>query len=231
VTSAWSVARERGTCAALHAASAALLDEAVPLRREVRILEATDVAVVLGRAQPASDVDAGRARAAGIGVVRRRSGGGAILVGPDTLRWVDVVVPVTDPLWHPDVGRAFWWLGERWAAALASAGVAGASVWQGAFVRSAWSARVCIAGLGPGEVTVGGRKVVGLAQRRSARGCLFQCAVLADWAPGDLLGVLDLPPAERRDGERALAEAGLGIGGPRADVCLAALEASFVDGA
>ena len=102
--------------------------------------------------------------------MRRRSGGGAVLVGPGQAVWIDVVVPAGDPLWADDVGRAGWWLGEVWAAALAAAGLPGGEVWRGAQVRSAWSDRVCFAGLGAGEVTVGGRKVVGISQRRTRAG-------------------------------------------------------------
>ena len=69
---------------------------------------------------------------AGIEVVRRRSGGGAVLLVPGEVLWVDVVVPRDDALWDDDVGRATHWLGELWVRALTRCGVAGATVHTGA---------------------------------------------------------------------------------------------------
>lgn len=137
-------------------------------RRSVTVCEATDTAVVLGSQRP--------------------TGGGAVLVSPGDPLWVDVVVPRGDALWCDDVGRAFWWLGEAWAS------VVDGTAHRGPLVRTRWSAEVCFAGLGPGEVTIGGRKAVGLAQRRTREGALFQCAVHRTWDPWTLLALLGLPP-------------------------------------
>lgn len=158
----------------------------------------TAPALVLGSTQPMSHVDSAAAAAAGIDVVRRRSGGAAVLVEPDALVWVEVVVPAEDPLWHKDVGRAGWWLGRAWADALGDLGATGADVHRGGIRRSPWSDRACFAGLGPSEVTVaGGSKAVGLSQRRTRDGALFQCAVPLRWDPGRLAELLALPPPER----------------------------------
>ncbi|MDP9389628.1 MAG: hypothetical protein M3Q48_17360, partial [Actinomycetota bacterium] len=83
---------------------------------------------------------------------------------------------------------------------LGLAGGAGGVVHRGGLVASAWSAMVCFAGLGPGEVTVGGRKVVGLAQRRTREGALFQCALPLAWDPVPLLAALGV-----EDGRAAVA--------------------------
>ena len=122
--------------------------------------------LVLGSAQR-DEVVAGT----GLDVVRRRSGGGAVLLVPGQAVWADVTIPAGDPLWETDVGRAFWWLGDVWAAALGSLGV-DAVVHRGPLVKSRWSQQVCFAGLGSGEVTVGGRKVVGISQRRTRAAAL-----------------------------------------------------------
>ena len=151
--------------------------------------------------------------AGGLEVARRRSGGGAVLVEPDRVVWADVVVPAGDALWEPDVGRATWWLGEAWAAALDRLGVPTAVVHRGGLVRSAWSPWVCFAGLGPGEVTVGGCKVVGVSQRRTRDGALFQCAVPLTWEPATLLGALALSSSERARATEDLAGAVLALGG------------------
>ena len=41
----------------------------------------------------------------GIELARRRSGGGAVLLGADDHVWVDLVVPADDPLAEDDVSR------------------------------------------------------------------------------------------------------------------------------
>lgn len=182
----WEIEHVKGEAADLHAAPVALG------RRAARVVEVTAPAVVLGSAQR---VRPGLADASAVPFVRRHSGGGAVWVEPGDPVWVDVVVPVGDPLWEADVGRAFWWLGECWAAALVELGIAGAEVHRGPITRSQWSSSVCFGGLGAGEVTVGGRKVVGMAQRRQRAGALFQCAVLRRWSPAALTGALGIPDA------------------------------------
>jgi len=152
-------------------------------------------ALVLGSTQSPDTVTA---PSAALEVVRRRSGGGAVLVEPGRLAWVEVVVPAGDPLWHHDVGRASWWLGDAWAQVVAELGSGGAvAVHRGAMVSSLWSARVCFAGLGPGEVTVEGRKVVGISQRRTRAGALFQCAVPLAFDAGAMAERVRLVPADR----------------------------------
>jgi lipoate-protein ligase A len=152
-------------------------------------------ALVLGSGQPDSVVDVAAAASAGVEVTRRRSGGGAVLLGPDTL-WLDVVVPAADPLWDADVRLSFHWLGEVWAAALHRLGVA-AEVHKGGMVTNEWSRLVCFAGLGPGEVVVDGRKAVGLSQRRTRGGSLFQCLVVPRFDARALVDLLDLDEPAR----------------------------------
>ena len=182
----WSVERRSTSAAEFHA-----LDVPDPATRAVWIAEPTGPALVLGSAQPETHVQPG----VEIEVVRRRSGGGAVLVVPGDVLWVDVIVPAGDPLWDDDVGHASHWLGDVWAAALAELGVE-ASVHRGAMVRSPWSDAVCFAGLGPGEVTVAGRKVVGLSQRRTRTAARFQCAALGRWDAAALADLLVEVPAD-----------------------------------
>jgi len=192
--------------------------------RTVEVLEATAPALVLGSTQPSSVVDAAACEAAGVAVVRRRSGGGVVLVGPDECVWVDVVVPAGDPLWVGDVSTSAWWLGEVWVEALADAGVTvtvtdggtGAAVHQGALCVNQWGRLVCFAGLGGGEVTLGaggvggGPKIVGIAQRRGRWGARFQCAVPLRWDAERLVSLLAWPSVEERAAAlAALADPGL----------------------
>jgi lipoate-protein ligase A len=159
----------------------------------VRVLSVDAPALVLGSTQAAPPRDPG------VDVVRRRSGGGAVLLRPGETVWVDVVVPSGDALWVADVGRSFWWLGDVWASALASLGVPGPSVHRGRLIRSAWSAAVCFAGVGAGEVVVGGAKAVGMASRRTRDGALFQCAVPLAWDAPAYVDALGLPPSAAAD--------------------------------
>ena len=180
-----------------HRGSARLFHERevpAPATRSVWVHEVDRPAVVLGSTQDAAVVEHAAAEMAGAEVVRRRSGGGAVLLVPGDVLWVDVVVPAADVLWDHDVGRAVWWLGDAWAAALG----AGAEVHRGSLVVTPWSRLVCFAGLGPGEVTRDGRKLVGISQRRTRHAARFQCALYARWDVARLAGVLALDADQRR---------------------------------
>ncbi len=107
----WRVEQNRGGAGSLFSNS----EPAAPAARSVRILTVDRPALVLGSTQIVDDGLGGRASAAGVEIVRRRSGGGAVLLRTDEVVWVDVVVPAGDPLWSDDVGRAFFWLGRVWA--------------------------------------------------------------------------------------------------------------------
>jgi lipoate-protein ligase A len=225
----WSTATRRGDPAALHAASAELVAGPAPAPA-VHVLEATSAAVVLGRAQPAADVDAGLAASAGVAVVHRCSGGGAVLVEPDGVVWVDVLVPSGDRRWDDDIGRAAWWLGAAWVDALATCGLGGAVVHHGGLERGRWGDRVCFAGLGPGEVTVDGRKVVGVSQRRTRYGALFQSCAVTTWDPEPLVALLALDGTARAAAVRDLAGAALGVGaGPARRLAAAMVDRLVLD--
>ena len=136
------------------------------------MLDAVGPAVVLGSSQSWTDVDEQAAERAGVEIARRQSGGGAVLIAPGSVVWVDFIVPAGDPLWDTDIGRAAWWVGDIWAAALERVGVAPAQVWREPLRSSEWSRRICFAGVGAGEVTVEGTKVVGVSQRRTRSAAL-----------------------------------------------------------
>lgn len=162
----------------------------------VRVLKVSAPTIVLGSSQSFDVIDVHACAEAGVEVVRRRSGGGAVWLDDDML-WVDVFVPAGHLLWDADIGRSMWWLGEAWADSLAAVGVAGAEVHRGALVRTQWSSLVCFAGLGPGEVSIAGRKVVGISQRRTRAGALFQCGVVRRWDPERFLSLLSFEDVDR----------------------------------
>lgn len=161
-------------------------------------------ALVLGSTQPDSAVDRRTCERAGVDVVRRRSGGGAVLLRPGEVTWIDLVVPRGDPLWQDDVGRSMWWVGELWARSLARLGCESVAVHRGGLVTTGWSRTVCFDGLGPGEVTVGGAKAVGISQRRTAASARFQCAVYHRYDAADLVALMS-PPRPQVDELRPVA--------------------------
>lgn len=186
--------RVRGAAAEVHARE--LADR---VSRTVTIVEVERPALVLGSAQPETDVDRDAAAVLELEIVRRRSGGGAVLLVPGDTLWVDVEIGRDDPLWDDDVSRSMLWLGHVWVDALSAIGVGGAVVHEAEMVRSPLATVVCFAGLAPGEVTIGGAKVVGISQRRTRAGARFQCAVPRRWDADSYASSL-APGLERADG-------------------------------
>lgn len=205
MASSWRVVRRRGSAQELH-------DHAVtdPIeRRTVVVHEVTAPALVLGSAQDPTAIDRGAADAAGIDVARRRSGGGAVLLGDGDHVWVDLLVPAGDPLADDDIERATWWVGEAWATALgASPGSHVGIRPRGVSDREAGRI-ACFAAVGPGEVVLDGRKVVGISQRRTRAGARFQCVAYRLWEPDRLIALLD---AGAGVGRSAGADVGAGVG-------------------
>jgi lipoate---protein ligase len=203
VTSSWEVSHSRASAAEHHG-------RVVPegAGRLLWVHEVTRPALVLGSTQDESVVDLGLARALGVEVVRRRSGGGAVLLIPGEVAWLDVVVPAGDPLWDEDVGRSFQWLGHVWQRALVDVGIGGTTVHAGALHCGVWGRLICFAAVGPGELTLAERKVVGISQRRTRTAARFQCAVYRRWDPELLAQLLRLDA----DAARALRAVAVGVG-------------------
>jgi lipoate-protein ligase A len=249
---AWALEERSGTVGHLHEASAASVGGPGPVVRTATRARPTGRGLVLGSTQAVTVADRAACARTATEVVRRRSGGGAVLVVPGWQLWVDLVVPAGDPLWADDVARAAWWVGEAWAAAVATAGVGAPpvgpevgppvgppvgpevgppvrlpvgpeagpetgpevrlQVWKGPLQHRPWSALACFAGVGPGEVLDGsGAKVVGISQRRSRYGALFQCSCLLHWGAGELVALLALSPEERLAASSDLAGAGRAV--------------------
>lgn len=183
--------------------------------RCVRLNSVSRPAIVLGSSQLAAGDWAEVAERSGADLARRRSGGGAVWLAPGEQCWVDLWLPSGDPLWCADVGQSSWWLGECWAQALtaldrrvAEAGDDGEQradrsdlptasllaiapqVHRGPMIDRELGQIACFAGLGPGEVSVNYRKIVGISQRRSRLGARFQCVVYTTWNPELFLTVL-----------------------------------------
>lgn len=205
----WAVDSRRGHAQAHHARP---LPE--PAQRSVWVHIVDSPALVLGSAQSAELVDDRLAEMLGIQVVKRRSGGGAVLVVPGEVAWLDVILPAGDPLWDDDVSRSGLWLGHLWQSALDDLGLVRTRVHTGPLSCGSLGRMVCFAAVGPGEVTLDDRKLVGVSQRRSRQGARFQCAVYRRWEPDLLARLLRLDS----DAAASLTTAATGTGAPPAEV-------------
>lgn len=165
-----AVTTRTATVAELHALDP--FADRVVASPEVWVCEPTDSAIVLGSRQTHDIVDADVCRDAGLEIVRRRSGGGAVLLRPDAVVWIDLVLP--HGVAPDDVRGSMVWIGERWGGVLESLTGGRVEVHRGGMVCTPWSDLVCFAGVGPGEVLVDGRKFLGLSQRRNRHGIRVQ---------------------------------------------------------
>ena len=147
-------------------------------------------AVVLGSTQDDSVLDRDACERFDLDVVKRRSGGGVVLVGEQHTLWVDVLIPRDHAVWDDDVARATWWLGETWREVLEHEGIDGLDVHRGPMQTSDLARVVCFAGRGPGEVFAGSAKAVGISQRRTRDWARFQCALSVRWDAALLRAVL-----------------------------------------
>ncbi|MEQ1872099.1 MAG: hypothetical protein ABL953_00100 [Ilumatobacteraceae bacterium] len=186
MTSAWMVRDSVGDAGEFHSV------DAQPLRSATFHMVATRT-LVLGSAQRNTDVDHRVATSLGTSVVRRRSGGGAVLLVPGEFVWLDLVIAANDPLWVDDVGQAMEWVGELWQRALSDVEMATDVNRVGGGSDQQWSRQVCFAGIGRGEVVQGDRKVVGVSQRRARNAARFQSMCHLRWRP-ELVAALVATP-------------------------------------
>lgn len=191
----FALLRSRDSAAAFHAR--AVPDPAAP---EVWWHEPIGPTLVLGSTQRDALVDRDACRAAGVDVVRRRSGGGAVLLVPGEVTWADVVVPRDGPGWATDVHAPMRWLGERLAAVVRELlPDRRVDVHGGRPRPSAYSSLVCFDGVGTGEVLLDGDKLVGISQRRTRHAARLQCCWYSAVDQAALVGLLDAavrPPVD-----------------------------------
>lgn len=150
-------------------------------------------ALVLGSSQADAVVDRDACRRAGVDVVRRRSGGGAVLLVPGQVVWIDVVLPRGTRAALDDVRAGMVWIGSLVRDALVAAAPALAdrmTVHDGPLVATPWSATVCFDGIGPGEVLLDGSKLVGLSQRLTREAARFQASWHTAYDPAALVALL-----------------------------------------
>ena len=194
-----------GDAAGALAGAEAMLDGLLASRQPaVRWYVVTPPALMLGASQRASDVDLKACRTAGIKLYKRAAGG-TLVLADSTLAGLDVALPIAHPLVLSDVTQSYRWLGSAWREALRALELNAELVTVEAARADQRAARdgmrgprvACFGGLSPYEVTVGGRKVVGLAQVRRRHGVLLQSAVLLRWTPEALSALVPGDAGER----------------------------------
>ena len=157
----------------------------------VRWWVASSPAVVVGlgmRHRLASVLDFERCRAAGLEVLERRAGGGALLLDEHMVCGA-MCVPITSV--SSDVTESYRWLGDKLVLRLRSLGLGGARRVDVDEARADVAAirtrddpvahvigSTCYGVLSPHEVVVGAKKLVGLAQVRRRHAALFVFGVL-----------------------------------------------------
>ena len=204
------------------AADEALLDS--PLS-QVRLWLPSQPAVVVGLAlhhRLGSVVDVERCNAAGVEVVERRAGGGALLLDESVVCGA-ICLPAT-----PDLTESYRWLGEALAMALDARRVEVAEARQDVTNLRARNDEVsrllldtCYGALSPHEVVIGHQKVVGLAQIRRRDRALFQFGVLL--RDQSLLADYLLVHGEREQLRHQLAQRTTGLRGRSASAVAAAI--------
>jgi lipoate-protein ligase A len=133
-------------------------------------------AVIMGCSQRPDEGQVHRAESAGLPLIRRRSGGGAVFAGPWMLS-VTVFIPPEHPLAEQNIIEIFSWLEQIWIDTLTTCsvpckGVDQAMIDQSKIISQEQDLKwACYASLSHGEIVSNdGRKLVGLAQIRKRKG-------------------------------------------------------------
>ena len=214
----WRIETKYSETALAHEAS---LDEWG--KPTIWIIEPKDSCLVLGKSQRGKPfLDLSYLEEQGINLTVRQSGGGAVLVSPSDMLWVDIFVPERSKFWIGDIAKASVWIGGIWRDALKLLDVE-CSLFEGKFSRSAVSDLICFAGKGPGELFVGGKKILGISQRRSKSGTRFQCALIINWKPEHMIAAYSSAPIPNL--EKLISSAGIGSGCEKSNALEAFLSA------
>jgi lipoate-protein ligase A len=160
-------------------ATAEELHAVTPIRRDgVRLVRCIpeSMALVLGSRQSERLIDLKRAAQRNVEVIRRRSGGGIVLVDPHRSLWIDIEIGADDPRYIAEPLGMMEQVGRWWLAALRSLDCALPDIWQvvGQTGSDANGELVCFAGRSHGELMVEESKLVGLSQRRTRDGARVQ---------------------------------------------------------
>ncbi len=173
------------------------------------IIEPKDTCLVLGKSQRGrAFLDLSYLDEQNINLTVRQSGGGAVLVSPEDMLWVDIFIPQGSKFWIPDIAEASMWIGRIWHNALKRLDIE-CYLFDQKFSRSEASDLICFISRAAGELFVGTRKILGISQRRSKFGTRFQCALIINWKPEHMIAAYrnSLIP----DLDKLINSAGIGI--------------------
>jgi lipoate-protein ligase A len=195
--------------------------------RLVRWWVASSPAVVIGLGlhhRLSSIVDAARCREAGVQILERRAGGGALLLDEHMVCGAICLPRTSVP---EDVTESYRWLGDLLASRLRALGIPDARRIETDEAREDVATlksrtdpvakillTTCYGALSPHEVAIGNAKLVGLAQIRRRHAALFQFGILLrDQSP--LADFLKVPDETTREQLReALRKRTVGVDAP-----------------
>jgi lipoate-protein ligase A len=176
------------------AADDALLDAAAERRiATLRLYTWRPPCLSLGYFQPLSDVDRAACAAAGVTLVRRPTGGRAVLHA-DELTYA-VAGPLDSPPFDGSVVETYQRIAAALVAGLAALGLRAEST--GSRGVHARSGPACFDTAGAHEITVDGRKLIGSAQTRRGGALLQHGALPIGGDPGAVIDLLAIPRDQR----------------------------------
>lgn len=181
----------------------ALLAEAAPA---VRLYGWRPAAVSLGRAQTEKDVDAALAQAWGMDVVRRATGGGAILHNEEEVTYA-VVLPLDHPGLPRDITGSFAFLSDGVVRALRALGLPA----EIESVSDNTRETLCYVRKQGTNVMVNGRKISGGAQRRSDKAVLQHGTVIVRRDEERMARLFGAPLDQVRERVTSLEEEGVSV--------------------
>ncbi len=182
-------------------------------------------ALSLGYGQSDGEVDVAACRRLGIDVVRRPTGGRAVLHERDLT--YALVVPADDPRLPPTVPGTYQVVAEALGLALRALGAR--DVVLAPRRASQGAAPACFAAAARAEILLGGRKVVGSAQRRGRRAVLQHGSILIDPDPARLAACLRGADAARLAAAMTGLASDPGIGPVAPEAVARAVEAALAE--
>jgi lipoate-protein ligase A len=180
-----------------------LLKEAVPT---LRLYGWSPAAVSLGRSQTEADVDMEAAREWGLDVVRRATGGGAILHNEDEVTYA-VVLPLDHPGLPRDITGTFSFISEGVVRALRHLGLPA----EIESVPDNTRETLCYVRKQGTNVMVNGRKISGGAQRRDGAAVLQHGTIIVERDEARMARLFRTPQDEIKARVTSLAEEGVHV--------------------
>lgn len=168
----WRIATETGLASDVHAKPMCDIDE-----RTIRFVNVTRSALVLGSNQDVTSIPPELLEQFNAELVVRRSGGGAVFLAPSLQLWANISIPRGDKLFVDDLRKSFLPIGNIFKELLSKYSPGELCIHEGGLSGGSLAKTICFAGVGPGEITFEGAKILGISQRRSAQGSVFQCTV------------------------------------------------------